>query len=290
VSSSRAEAALLFNTVIWGSTFVLVKSALADISPMLFLAFRFSLAALALLIVFHSPLRGGFSWKTAGAGALIGTFLFAGFALHTLGLRLTTPPKSAFLTGLTSVMAPFLAGLVYQIKPRISEIAGVLLAFAGLALLTLEGPIGTMQAGDLLTILCAIGFAAHIVTLGHFSEQMPFPVLAVAQVAAAAVWSGAFLWFTEAPHVRWHPAVVLGVLISGIFSTALAFTIQSWAMRYTTSPRTALLYMFEPVVAWITSFVLVREGLSGRASAGAALILLGILLVELKPLRRRHHQ
>ena len=108
-------------------------------------------------------------------------------------LRLTTPPKSAFLTGLTSVMVPLLAALVYRIKPRISEMAGVLLAVLGLALMTLEGPIGSMQAGDVLTILCAVGFAAHIVTLGHFSEQMPFAVLSVTQVAAAALWSGAFL-------------------------------------------------------------------------------------------------
>jgi drug/metabolite transporter (DMT)-like permease len=289
VTRSRAEAALLLNAFIWGSTFVLVKSALADITPMLFVALRFSLAALALLAIFYSSLRSEFSWRAAAAGALIGTFLFAGFALQTLGLRLTTPPKSAFLTGLTSVMAPFLAALVYRIKPRISEIAGVLLAVFGLALMTLEGPIGSMQTGDLLTILCAVGFAAHIVTLGHFSEQMPFAVLSVTQVAAAALLSGAFLWFTEAPRVVWRPAVVWGVLISGLFSTAFAFAVQSWAMQYTTSTRTAVIYMFEPVVAWITSFLIVREGLSARAAVGAALILLGIVLVELKPLRQRQH-
>jgi drug/metabolite transporter (DMT)-like permease len=289
VNRRRAEAGLLLNTVLWGATFVLVKSALVDISPMLFLALRFSLATVALAALFHAPMRAAFSWKTAAAGALTGTFLFAGFALQTFGLRLTTAPKSAFLTGLTSVMVPLLAAVVYKSKPRISEVAGVLVAVAGLALMTLDGPLGTMQPGDLLTILCAIGFAAHIVTLGHFSEHMRFEVLSVTQVGAAAAWAIVLLLGAEAPRVVWRPAVVWAVLITGLLATAMAFTIQTWAMQYTTSTRTALIYMFEPVVAWITSFWIANVSLSLRAALGAALILLGIVLVELKPLRGALH-
>src|SRR5205085_1285112 len=112
-------------------------------------------------------------------------FLFAGFALQTFGLQLTTPPKSAFLTGLTSVMVPLLAALVYKTKPQSSELAGVLVAIAGLWLMTMQGSLGHIGRGDLLTLLCAVGFAAHIVTLGHFSESMPFEVLSVTQVGAA---------------------------------------------------------------------------------------------------------
>jgi len=97
-----------------------------------------------------------------------------------------------------------------------------------------------------------------------------------------------FSW-TEMPRVAWHPSVILAILITGIFATACAFTVQAWAMQYTTSTRTALIFMFEPVVAWITSLLLVGEGLSRPAAVGAALILLGILLVELKPFSRRQH-
>jgi drug/metabolite transporter (DMT)-like permease len=292
-----AEAALLLNTVLWGATFVLVKSALADISPILFLAFRFGLAALALLLLFRGaafrtpvpapklPRR----WNPVLAGAFSGTFLFTGFAMQTLGLRLTTPPKSAFLTGLTSVMVPLLAACVYRIKPQISEVGGVLVSVAGLWLMTLEGAIGAIGRGDLLTVLGAVAFAAHIVTLGHFSEQMPFAVLSVTQVGAAAILALALFSLVETPRVDWRPAVVWGILITGLLCTAVAFTIQAWAMQYTTSTRTALIYMFEPVVAWMTSFLWAGEGLSRRAAAGAALILLGILLVELKPLRQLRH-
>ncbi|MBZ5618448.1 MAG: DMT family transporter [Acidobacteriia bacterium] len=285
----RADAALAFNTVIWGSTFVLVKAALRDVSPLLFLALRFSLAALALLALFRGPGNGSRNWKAAAAGALSGAFLFSGYVLQTLGLRLTTAPRSAFLTGLTSVMVPLLAALVYKTRPQVSEVLGLLVATAGLGLMTLEGEIGAIGRGDLLTLFCAIAFAAHIVTVGHFSEKMSFELLSVTQIGAAAVLASSLFWWVERPHVEWRPAVVCAILITGLLATALAFTIQAWALQYTTSSRAALIYMLEPVFAWITSYFLVGEGLSVRAAAGAALILSGVLLVEMKPLNSRAH-
>jgi drug/metabolite transporter (DMT)-like permease len=280
-----AEAALAWNTLVWGATFVLVKSALLDISPFLFLALRFSLATLALAAVLAASGRLRFRWKEAAAGALAGSFLFSGYAFQTLGLRLTSPSQSAFLTGLSSVMVPLLASLVYRNRPRASEVAGVLVATAGLGLMTLHGAIGSISRGDLLTLLGAAGFAAYIVVLGHFSECMSFEGLALSQIAVAGIWPLALLGWTETPHVLWRPAVLWAILVTGILATGLAFTIQAWAQQYTTSTRTALIYMLEPVFAWMTSFFVLGEGLSGRAAAGAALILGGILVVELKPLR-----
>ena len=287
----RAEAALVLNTVVWGATFVVVKAALADVSPLLFLALRFSLATGALLALFRGSRRVPFTGKAVAAGALAGVFLFSGYLFQTLGLRLTTAPRSAFITGLTSVMVPLLAALVYRNRPQVSEVAGVLVATAGLGLMTIEGAgaAGSVSRGDLLTFFGAIGFAAHIVTLGHFSESMRFQLLSVAQVGTAAVLALSSFWWAETPHVRWRPAVICAILVTGLFATALAFTIQAWAQQYTTSTRTGLIYMLEPVFAWITSYCMVGEGLSGRAAAGAALILGGVVLVELKPWNPRLH-
>ena len=292
----KAELALLFNAVIWGTTFVLVKSALHEISPVLFLAIRFSLATVALAGLF----LGAGKWRSAGrprvtgkrprvtlkmlaAGSMIGVFLFAGYLLQTVGLKTTTPPKSAFLTGLATVMVPLLAALVYNIKPRISEVAGVLAATLGMALMTLEGPIGTISRGDLLTFGGAVAFSAHIVATGHFAEQIGYEVLSVTQVGAAALSALSLVWWVETPRLQWQPLVVWAILITGLLCTALAFTIQAWAQHYTTSTRTALIYALEPVVAWITSFCIAGESLSGRAAVGAAFILSGVLLVEMKP-------
>ena len=171
---------------------------------------------------------------------------------------------------------------------------GVLVATAGLALMTLEPGMGPMNLasvnrGDLLTFGCTIAFAAHIVMLGHFSERMSFEQLSVVQIGTAAACALSLFWWVEKPHVEWRPTVWYGILITGILATALAFTIQAWAQQHTTSTRTAVIYMLEPVVAWVTSFLLAGEGLSARASVGAALILGGVVLVELKPLNRRPH-
>jgi drug/metabolite transporter (DMT)-like permease len=140
-----------------------------------------------------------------------------------------------------------------------------------------------------LTLACAAGFAAHIVTLGHFSEHVNFRLLSIGQVGAAALWSLALFWWAETPRLEWQPVLVCAILVTGLLATALAFTIQAWAQQYTTPTRTALIYMLEPVFAWITSYFLMGEGLSVRAGAGAALILGGVILVELKPLDPRLH-
>jgi drug/metabolite transporter (DMT)-like permease len=295
VNRRKAELALLGNTVIWGTTFVLVKSSLRLISPVLFLAIRFSLAAVALAMLFGisrkwrtvDPPR--VTARTVAAGAVIGVFLFGGYVLQTVGLQTTTPPKSAFLTGLATVMVPLLGALVYQTKPQISEVAGVLAATLGMGLMTLEGPLGSIARGDLLTFGGAIAFSAHIVATGHFAEQIGYQMLSITQVASAALSALLLVSWVETPRIEWQPLVVWAILITGLLCTALAFTVQAWAQHYTTSTRTALIYALEPVVAWITSFFLVGEGLSGRAAAGAVLILSGVLLVEMKPFNARQH-
>jgi len=279
----RAEAALLCNTVIWGASFVLVKAALDNVSTLLFLAIRFTLATAALVLLFRGAHRAIQSWKPVAAGVLTGTFLFSGYFFQTFGLRLTMAPKSAFITSLSAVLVPLLAALVYRNKPQVSEVAGVLVATAGLGLMTLEGKTGSMGRGDLLTLFCAIGFAAHIVTLGHFSESVSFELLSLGQVGAAAVWSLSLFWWVEPARLQWRPALVYAILVTGFLATALAFTVQVWAQQYTTPTRTALIYMLEPVFAWITSFIWTGESLSARAAAGAALILGGVVLGELKP-------
>jgi len=284
-----ADAALAFNTLIWGATFVLVKAALGGVSPILFLALRFSLAAVVLAILYRGAGKGPHSQKAVLGGCLSGVFLFAGYALQTAGLNFTTAPKSAFLTGLTSVMVPLEASLVYHSRPRASEVVGLLVATVGLALMTLEGTIGRIGRGDALTLLCAVAFAAHIVTVGHFSGIMSFELLSVSQIGAAAVLASSTFWWVETPHLEWRPAVVLAVLITGLFATASAFAIQAWALRYTTSSRAALIYMLEPVFAWMTSYILAGEGLSRRAAGGAILILSGVLVVELKPWKAQPH-
>lgn len=284
-----AELALVGNTIVWGATFTLVKSALGGVSAILFLALRFSLATVVLALIFRKPIAHRSVWKSATPGFLVGLFLFLGYLFQTQGLRYTSAPKSAFLTGLTSVLAPLLASSVYGIRPRISEVFGLLTALGGLGLMTLPGASGSINRGDVLTLCCAGAFAAHIVTLGHFSRSMPYELLSVMQVGTAAVMAITLFPWAETPRMEWQPAVLWAILITGLLATALAFTVQAWAQKFTTSTRTAVIYMLEPVVAWMTSYILAGEGLSRQGAAGAALILGGVLLVELKPVNPWQH-
>jgi len=134
-----------------------------------------------------------------------------------------------------------------------------------------------------------VAFAAHIIAVGHYSGRISFESLSFMQVAAAAVLGLSTFWWIEKPVIHLTPVVMIALATTGLLATALAFTVQAWAQQHTTPTRTALIYSLEPVVAWFTSFWLMGELLSRRAAIGAALILTGILLVELKRVHSTEH-
>jgi len=285
VRTWRADAALAGNTLIWGSTFVLVQSALKDVSPIVFLAIRFSIATAALALLFRSRAR----YRPTRGGLIAGGCLFAGYLFQTVGLQFTTASKSAFITGLAIPLVPLLTSLVYFTRPRIFELAGVLCATSGMGLMTLQGDSLRIGRGDLLTFFCAVAFAAHIIAVGHYSGRISFESLSFMQVAAAAALGLSTFWWIEKPVIHLTPVVMIALAMTGLLATALAFTVQAWAQQHTTATRTALIYSLEPVVAWFTSFWLMGELLSRRAALGAVLILTGILLVELKRVHSTEH-
>lgn len=284
----RAELALIFICFIWGSTFVVVKGAINQVSPLLFLAFRFVLATAVLGLTMRGVTGGIYQTKPILAGgALAGAFLFLGYVLQTVGLKYTTPSKSAFLTGLSIVMVPVFAAVFERKPPGPSEVFGIALASAGMALMTLHRDSLTIERGDLLTIGCAAAFAVQILLVGHLAPKLGFQALAVTQIAVAALLSLATFWWVETPSIRWTAGLLAALVLTGVFATALAFTVQAWAQQYTTPTRVALIFASEPLFAWVTSFVAFGETLSRRSTLGAALILAGILAVELKRGPRR---
>jgi drug/metabolite transporter (DMT)-like permease len=286
-----ADLALVSVALIWGATFVMVKKALGDISTVLFLALRFSVAAIVLWLTFRG--RGAHFPRDLKlelrAGAIVGVFLFAGYLLQTAGLKLTTASQAAFITGFNIVLVPLFAALVYRRTPQISELIGVAMAIAGTGLMTLRSARFDIGRGDLLVLGCALAFAFHILLLGHYARQMSFESLSLYQIATCAVLGLASFWWFETPRVVWSWAVVIALAVTSLLATALSFSVQSWAQQFTTPTRTALIFSLEPVFAWVTSFLVAREVLSPRAAAGAILILAGILTVELKPMRFLSH-
>lgn len=276
--TARAELALVMVTIIWGTTFVVVKSALAEVSAYLFLALRFTLAAIVLGLVYRrSTRRDGIV-----PGIFAGVLLFTAYVFQTLGLELTTPSKSAFITSLSIPMVPLLASLVYRSRPHFIEVVGILIATFGMALMTLPSGKFEISRGDLLTLMCAITFALHIVVVGRFAPVTGFAPLAVIQTMVAAGLGIASFWFAEPVRFHFTPAVAGAVVATGLLATAVAFTTMAWAQQYTSPARTALIFAVEPVVAWFTSYLLTGELLTNQAKVGAGLIFGGILLVETK--------
>jgi len=291
--SLKAHLLLLAVVFVWGATFALVKSALADISPLLFNLLRMLLASLCLGLLYRRHI-GRIRRPALISGAITGLCLATGYQFQTAGLRLTTPSKSAFITGLVVVIVPLL--LIVPVlrpagthAPRWNAYLGASIAFAGILLLTTPAHAGfdftSIHIGDLLTLGCSIAFSFHMLALAHFSPRVPFEQLAVLQVSFAALFMAISLLLFEHPFVHWTPRVLIALLIAALLATAVAFTVQSWAQQYIPATHTALLLTMEPVFAWITSFIFLGERLGLRSTLGAVLILAGITLTELLPQR-----
>lgn len=266
-----------------------MKGALEDVSPVLFLALRFSIAAVVLGFVYVRRHGGTIRGREWVGGIFTGLFLYTGYVFQTVGLRYTTAAKSGFITGLYIVLVPFLMAIVYRKVPQISEIIGAAAATFGLVLLTWTGEALQVSGGDLLTVGCAIAFAFHILMLGRYSRRMDHEWLALVQIGTCAVAALSTFWVMERPYLRPSGRVWIAVGITSLLATALAFSLQTWAQRFTSPVRTALIFALEPVFAWVTAFLLANEVLTRRAAVGALLILAGILLVELKPIGSHKH-
>jgi drug/metabolite transporter (DMT)-like permease len=278
---------------VWGATFVIVKRALLEISTTYFLALRFLLASLCLLLIFLPAFRRMPTreiWRGLRGGGAVGLFLWLGFTLQTLGLKFTSAGHSGFLTGFYIVLVPLLAAAAYRRWPLARELVGIAVAASGMLVLTLPSLAAKnanfhMNRGDLLTIGCALAFALHLLVLGHYSQRERFEAVALGQILCAALLSSASLTL-EPPRAVWSTPVILAIAITAVLATALAFTLQTWAQQYTTPTRTALVFALEPVFALATAVLAGGEALTESALVGGGLILTGILTVELKPASR----
>lgn len=281
----RADLSLAVVALIWGTTFVVVKSALAEISAVLFLALRFGLASLCMAALFARPLRRISSAEVLSGlrgGVLAGIFLWSGYMLQTFGLKYTTAGKSGFITGLYIVLVPLIGAVLYRRVPRLAELLGILIAAAGLVLLTLPSLELRINLGDALTLGSAVAFAIHLVVLGHYAQRERFEAVALGQIVGAALLSSLVL-AAEPPRVHWSVPVIVAIVLTGVFGTAAAFAIQTWAQRFTSATRTAIIFALEPVFALLTAVALGGEAVTAAGIVGGGLILAGIVLVELKP-------
>jgi drug/metabolite transporter (DMT)-like permease len=279
-----ADLALLVLTLFWGTTFTVVKEALAIASPGVFLAARFATAAAVLgVVALWRRDRTGPSF--ARHAALLGLFMLAGFVLQTIGLRHTTPARSGFLTGLAVLAVPFIGKFLLGGKVKLASWLGVALAVAGLALLTrpfADDISAAVRLGDLLTAGCAVAFAFQIVYTAEWSPRHPLVPFTLAQIAVtltgALVLAGVEQRAFDPARA---PAFAGAVAFTGVFMTAGAFFVMNWGQRHTTAIRAALIFALEPVAAALFSHYVGGEPLGRWDWAGGGLIVLAVVAGEI---------
>ncbi|HEX8812853.1 MAG TPA: DMT family transporter [Terracidiphilus sp.] len=282
-----ADLALGLCALIWGTTFVVIKDALTDISVIAYLALRFGLATVVMAAIYWRTLRN-LTLPAASAGAQIGVFMFGGYVFQITGLKYTTPSKAAFITGMFVVFVPILLALFGRRRIGVWIWLGAGAALGGLYFLTVpaEG-FGALNRGDPVVFVCAIMFALHMIFVGRYVGHHSVAALSFLQVLTTAALSTALLLIAAAagwehPRVLWSSYLVFALLLTALGATVLGFSLQTWAQQYASPSHAAILVSLEPVFAALTSLLLARERLGARVLAGAALIFAGILLAELK--------
>ncbi|WJY27083.1 MULTISPECIES: DMT family transporter [Sporosarcina] len=275
------EIGLLVTAIIWGTGFPVSAIALDYFSPYQILAGRFAVGAVLLGIVFHRKLKSVTAaavWK----GSLLGIFLYSAFALQTVGLQFTTPSNNAFLTAVNVLVVPFIAFVLYRKRVGAFEVTGAFLAMAGIALLSMNGSL-TLNPGDVLSLLCAVMFAFHIFYTGQFVKTEDAIILTLIQMAAAAVIAWLAVIARGEAAIPVTPESAAALLYLGVFSTTIAFLLQTVAQKHVTETKAAILLSMESLWGMVFSILLLHEAVTGRMLIGAGLILAAILLAETKP-------
>ncbi len=274
---------LLLAAAIWGFTFPLVKDALEEIGTFEFLAIRFVIASLALAAIFP---RSAAKALHAGrrAGLVVGVLLALGHAFQTAGLDLTRSTNAGFITGLYVVFTPVIAAIFLRRRPAVVVVFGVALTTIGLALMSVQFDAGALSVniGDLLVLMSAIIYAGQIVALGRYSPESDPRVLTLQQLIVTAIFF-VVLMPTQPILAPTSWTVWSALLATAIGSTVFGISVQTWAQAKISPTRAAVIFSMEAPFAALFAFLLADERLPAYAWAGAALIMVGVLVVELRP-------
>lgn len=278
---------LLITAVVWGSGFVVTAIALEYLSAYQVMAGRFILAAIILSLLFGKKFKT-FTKSVIWKGAILGTILYIGFALQTVGLEYTTPSKNAFLTAVNVVIVPLIAYLVYKRKVDRYETIGSIITLIGIGFLSLQGSM-TISIGDALSLACAVAFAFDIFYTNHFVKKEDALSLTIVQfITASFIAVIAVLIQGDIP-TTFEKEALYSIIYLAVFSTTIAYVFQNIAFQYTTATKGAIILSLESFFGMLLSVLFLHEVLTGRMVIGAALIMIAILITELKPSFHRKH-
>ncbi len=280
-----ANSALLFVTLIWGATFTLTKAALTVMPVFPYLAIRFLLATAAMtpFFIFNSErrhyLRNRRLWLI---GMALGTMLFLGYALQTLGLQTIAPAVSAFLTGLSVVMVPLMAIYFLQQRPHVRTWLSAIIAVVGLGLLNGAVNWNYFPIGIIYTLACAVFWALQIVAVDKWALKYDSVALTAIELLMVTLLSFLISLLTggEKFHNWLSPIIILAVIVNGLLGTALAYWAQLHFQRQTSASYVAIIFTMEPVFAALIAWVTLHETLSTVEVIGGLIIVFSMLMAD----------
>jgi drug/metabolite transporter (DMT)-like permease len=274
------EIGLIITAIIWGSGFVASAVALESYTPYQILAGRFLIGVILLSIVFYKKLKN-IKRSTIIKGAILGCILYIAFVLQTVGLQYTTPSKNAFLTAVNVVIVPFIGFLIYKKKIDKFELVGAVLAIVGVAVLSLKLS-SEINIGDLLTLCCAFAFAFHIFYTAKFVKEEDPIAITIIQMMAATVIGCITIVIKGETSFTFETEGITSLLYLGVFSTTIAFLLQTVAQKFVTETKAAIILSTEAFWGMAFSVVILSEVMTMKMIIGAILILCAIIISETK--------
>ena len=277
-----AKPALFLTAMIWGSTFAVAKLATEAFSASFINAFRFTTAAVVLMIAAY-PLRKMIDKTYMVYGFLMGVTLFGGYIMQTIGLTMdTSPGKSAFLSTTYCVVVPFLYWIVTKETPRLLHIFCILLCVTGVGVLSLQGSMG-MSGGDLMTVASGIPTAANIVVSSVACKDRHPLLLTLIELWTVAVLAWIMVLATGSFPEAFPIGAVGGIIYLGVFATALCLFLQSFGLKYAQASVGGMILSLEAVFGVIFSIILYHEKVTGRMIIGFVIIFAAIILSQREP-------
>lgn len=285
--STLGRLALLGTTIIWGSSFIILKNTLNSLPTLWILAFRFSGAALIMALAANRQLKT-LDRRALKYGLAMGAALYCAYTLQTYGLLYTTPGKNAFLTATYCVIVPFLWWAFFKKRPDRYNVAAALVCIVGMALVSLEGDL-SLGLGDALTMCCGLFYALHIIVSSRGLEKYAVLPLTTVQLATTAV----LCWITApvaSPFPQSVPASAwLSVAYLCVMCTGACYFLQALGQKYTSAQSASIILTLESVFGTLFSVAFYHEQLTLKTVSGFVLIFAAVLISETKLafLRRR---
>ena len=282
---TRQELVLIFITMVWGGTFLVVHRAMAHSGPFFFVGLRFATASLLLAFFFRRYLKH-VTWLEIKAGALIGLSIAGGYGLQTWGMQTISSSQSAFLTALYVPVVPLLQWLFLRRPPGLMAWLGILLAFTGLVLVAgpQDGSLN-LNAGEIATLLSTLAIAAEIILISRYAGQVDVRRVTLIQLMVAS----ACAFVLMIPNGETLPSLSTPLLLSALGLGAASALIQvtmNWAQRSVSPTRATVIYAGEPVWAGVVGRI-AGERLPAAALLGGALIVCGVIVSELRIRRKK---